>query len=83
MQGNTSAERLKRLAEIEGEKDSPGMEYDAKRVTVWLDNTPHEAEWMAEEIERSNVPGHIPWDYINELGQDGKTTGRVGLARVG
>jgi len=82
MQGNTSAERLKRQEELKAQKASPDQEYDAKRMTIWLDNTSTDAEWMRNEIERSNLPGHTPWDYIKERNADGEITGRIGLARV-
>ena len=83
MKGNTIAERQKRREEIKAQKENPSMEYDAKRVTIWLDNNSTEAEWMKEEIKRSNLPGHQPWDYIKERNEDGAATARVGLAMVG
>jgi len=75
MIGQTSKQRLARLAELETHIDPSDP-----RLTEWLSPTAENIAQLASEIYISELPGHGARKVIEET-INGVKTGRVSLAR--
>ena len=76
MIGQTSKQRLARLAELETHIDPSDP-----RLTEWLSPTAENIAWLAGEIAISKIPGHGARVVIEETIK-GVKTGQVALVRV-
>jgi hypothetical protein len=55
---------------------------DDLRTTEWLDPTFVNMDWLKRELEKSVLPGYSPRKVVQEIGKDGKPTGRLALSKV-